>query len=175
MHVILIILDSIGLILGSMVAGFFCCWLLWSGFRLVNHPEWGPPFVLVPAALALAGRLPNSEFLVMTVIFASLAVVPFCREGLAWRARRLDPGRDGPAGQSEARPIEHLPAASLTFRRYPALAGCICEARPPNPDELKKVASRMLSETSAAQGPAPSFAAKRAVLRAARAALAGAG
>jgi hypothetical protein len=174
MHVILISLESIGLILGSMAAGMLCCWLLWSGFRLVNHPEWGPPLILIPAALALAGQLPRSEFLAMALIFASLAIIPFYREGLAWRAHRHDPGREGLLEPTERDPITPLPGTLLmTYQRYPAIAGCICEARRPNPAELKKVASRMLSETSTVRGAVSSFTTRRAALRAARAALSG--
>ena len=173
MYVILIILGSIALMIGSMAAGILSCWLLWSGFKRVGHPEWGPPIVLIPGAFALVGHLPVSEFLALTLIFAGLAVVPFCAEGLAWRARRDHRDHDGSQEQGEATTIDHLPNASDYSRRYPAIAGCICEARRPTPDELKKVALRTLRETFGARYPILGFSEKRAALRAAKAALEG--
>jgi hypothetical protein len=95
MHVILIILGSIALMAGSMIVGILSCWLLWIAFKRIGHPECGPPIVLVPVVLAVIGRLPTSEFLVLTMIFASLAVIPFCVEGLAWRAHTLHHENDG--------------------------------------------------------------------------------
>jgi hypothetical protein len=172
MGTVLVMLGSIGLIVGSLTAGILICWLLWSAFKLIRHPELGPPLVVIPAFLALTGRLPDSEFLAMTLIFAVLAVVPFCIEGLAWRARTLD--RDVSLMQAVAPAIDRLSTPAISYGRYPAIAGCICEARRPSPGELKRVASRVLHEAFAGQGPAPAFAEKRAALRAAKAALEGA-
>jgi|GEM_PF-973967 len=173
MYVILIILGSIALMIGSMAAGILSCWLLWSGFKRVGHPEWGPPIILIPGALALIGQFPVSEFLALALIFAGLAVVPFCAEGLAWRARRDHRDHDGSQEQGEVNAIDHLPNASDNYRRYPAIAGCIGEARRPTSDELKKVALRTLRETFGARYPILGFAEKRAALRAAKAALEG--
>lgn len=173
MYVILIVLGSIALMIGSMVAGILSCWVLWSGFKRIGHPEWGPPIMLIPGTLALIGQLPVNEFLALALIFAGLAVVPFCAEGLAWRARRDHRDHDGPQEQGEVKAIDHLLDASDDSRQYPAIAGCICEARRPTPDELKKVALRTLRETFGAQYPILGFAERRVALRAAKAALEG--
>lgn len=173
MHVILIILGSVGLMIGSMAAGILSCWLLWSGFKWMRHPEWGPPIVLIPGAFVLMGQLPASEFLALALIFAGLAVVPFCAEGVAWRARRS--GRDYAASpeQGAADAVDRLQNAAVYYRRYPAIVGCIYEARRPTPGELKKVASRTLRETFGARNQILGFAEKRAALRTAKAALEG--
>lgn len=155
MFVVRILVESVGLILGSMAAGIFACWLLWSAFRMVRHPEWGPPLVLVPCALALTGHLRVSEFLAMALIFAAVAVIPFCAEGRAWRGRA------------------RIATDATAYPRYPAIVACIGEARRPSPAELKRVAARMLREASDAKAPTAGFAARRAVLRSAKAALAG--
>jgi hypothetical protein len=59
--------------------------LLWSAFRLIRHPAWGPPIVIVPVILWAANMLPRSEFLRMTLVFALLVAIPFWVEGRAWR------------------------------------------------------------------------------------------
>ena len=172
MEAVQIIMESIGLIVGSLAAGVLMCWVPWSACKLIRHPEWGPLLVVVPIFLAVTGRLPNSEFFTLTLIIAGLAVVPFCVEGRAWRSRMLERDR-GVAEQVAHGAIDFLPATPASYRRYPAIAGCICEARQPNPEETKKVASRMLREAFADQSQQPSFAKRRAVLRAAKAALTG--
>ena len=85
MLILLVIVESIGLIVGSAVAAILLCWLLWSAFRLMRHPAWGPPIVVVPVALWAANILPPSEFLRMTLLFALFAAIPFWVEGRAWR------------------------------------------------------------------------------------------
>jgi uncharacterized membrane protein len=84
---ILLIVESIGLIVGSITAGILFCWVLWLAFRIIGHPAWGPPMIVVPIAFALAGKLPDSPFLKMALVFAIIAAVPFWFEGRAWRAR----------------------------------------------------------------------------------------
>jgi len=85
MHILLVIMESLGLIIGSIVAAILLCWSLWSAFRLVRHPAWGPPIVIVPAVLWAADMLPPSDFLRLTLVFALLAAIPFWVEGRAWR------------------------------------------------------------------------------------------
>ncbi|MGN6817825.1 MAG: hypothetical protein ACTHJR_04055 [Sphingomonas sp.] len=100
MHILSVIVESLGLIIGSVVAAILICWFLWSAFRLIRHPAWGPPIVVVPVILWAANMLPRSEFLRMTLVFALLAAIPFWVEGRAWRAawiERQDPGTGDPA------------------------------------------------------------------------------
>ncbi len=170
---ILIMAGSIGLMIGSMMAGVLVCWLLWSAFKVARHPAWGPPLILIPVILALAGRLPTSPFLVMTLIFASLGIVPFCLEGIAWRKRECLGDSDHPARLASFTPIARSPNPKVPTRRYPAITGCIGEGRTADPAELKKVAARILKEGLGARQPRSGIAVKRAALRAAKVALEG--
>lgn len=90
MHMLLVIIESVGLIVGSAVAAVLLCWLLWRAFRLVRHPAWGPPIVIVPVVLWGIGMLPRSDFLRLTLVFAMLVAIPFCVEGRAWRTAWLE-------------------------------------------------------------------------------------
>lgn len=74
MWALLVIGESIGLIVGSLAAGILLCWSLWFIFKLLRHPAWGPPIVVAPALLALAGKLPHSEFLQLSLVFSVVAV-----------------------------------------------------------------------------------------------------
>jgi hypothetical protein len=166
---VLIIAQSIGSTLASAAAGILLCWSLWLVFRLVRHPHWGPPLILVPFACALAGLLPDSEFLRRTLIFAVASVGPFWVAGLIWRANRRE-YPNIPAGPADSTPVAGPP---LHYPRYPAIAACICENRRPSRGELKKVMVRIWREAFAARYPSPGFAERRRVVRAARAALEG--
>lgn len=165
-----VIAQTIGLTLASALAGILLCAALWLVFRLVRHPEWGPPLIIVPVALAVAGALPDSEFLHRTLIFAAAAVGPFYIAGLIWRAnRRKDTDRD-------AAPVAPPPGAAIPSDHpyhYPAIAACIREDRRPSPGELKKVTRRIWREVYADRDPAAGFAARRSALRAAKASLEG--
>jgi hypothetical protein len=88
-----IIIESIGLIVGSIAAAVALCWVFWTLFKLVRHPEWGPPLVLFILVLAFGGSLRNSEFLRMALMFAVITAALFWVEGRAWRARRAGPRR----------------------------------------------------------------------------------
>jgi 4-amino-4-deoxy-L-arabinose transferase-like glycosyltransferase len=87
MPMILTVGESIGLIIGSLAAAVLLCFVVWRLFKLMRHPEWGPPLLLVLVALAVAGKLPHSEFLDMVIVFAALAAIPLWFEGRAWRKR----------------------------------------------------------------------------------------
>ena len=162
-----VIAQTIGLTLASALAGTLLCAALWLIFRLVRRPEWGPPLILLPVALAMAGALPDSEFLHRTLIFAAAAIGPFWIAGLIWRAdRRANADRAAPV---IPRPDVVIPA---DLSSYPVIAACIREDRRPSPDELKKVTRRIWREVHAGRDPA-GFAARRSALRAARASLEG--
>ena len=90
MQILLVIVESIGLIVGSVAAAILLCWLLWHAFRLIRHPAWGPPIVVVPVILWAANMLPRSDFLRMTLVFALLAAIPVWVEGRAWRVAWIE-------------------------------------------------------------------------------------
>jgi hypothetical protein len=172
MNVMLIMIGAIALMAGSMIAGILSCWLLWSVFRRVGHPEWGPPIMLLPVGLALAGQLPKNDFLVLSLVFASLGIIPFCAEGIAWRKRQLNHDCPRPHGRSIG--TQDL-SGPKTYLCYPAIVGCICEERRATPIEVKRVAARILREAIGARQADLSFARKRIALLAAKVALEGSG
>lgn len=181
MQLILMVVEAIGLIIGSLAAAVFLCWCLWYAFRLVLHPEWGTSIVLMLLLLAFPGDLPKSQFLDMTLTFAAVAAMPLWFAGRAWRKERP---------QNLVRPSEQAVAPSpstaiastetlLSPQLYPAITACICEERPPTREEIHVVASRLWREGFAQrfgkQTMPASFAARRALVRAATAALTGRG
>jgi hypothetical protein len=87
MVMIVLAVQSIALVFGSLLAGVALCALLWMLFRLVGHPAWGPPLVILLIPITLLGWLPRSEFLSFTLIFAVVAALPFWAEGRAWWKR----------------------------------------------------------------------------------------
>ena len=88
MQLILMVVEAIGLVVGSLAAAVLLCWFLWYAFRLVLHPEWAVSVVLMLLLLAFAGELPKSQFLDMTLTFAVVAAVPLWFAGRAWRKQR---------------------------------------------------------------------------------------
>jgi hypothetical protein len=179
MQLILIAGEAIGLVVGSLAAAFLLCWSLWYAFRLVLHPEWAVSAVLVLLVPILAGVLPKSPFVDMTLAFALVAAAPLWFAGRAWRGQI---GSNlGDQRKPSVKPRAHQPVTSatpaLSSRLYPAMTACICEARPPTRDEVHVLAARLWREGYAQYlGPqtAPaSFAARRRLVRAATAALSG--
>jgi drug/metabolite transporter superfamily protein YnfA len=166
MYMVLVIAQTIAFTVATAAAGILLCWSLWLLFRLIRHPAWGSPLVLIPLALAMAGKLPESEFIRRMLTFAAAAAGPFCIAGLVWRANRRDHPRVGAISSPRDDPPPH-------YLLYPAIAACICEARHPSPGELKRVTRRIWCEAYAARYPTPGFAEWRTALRAARAALDG--
>ncbi|NIJ19812.1 energy-converting hydrogenase Eha subunit B [Sphingomonas naasensis] len=73
------ILESVGLILGSLAAALLLCGLLWWSFRLIGHPGWAGPFTLLLIPLAFV--LPGMPFVDMAVIFTLLFAIPLWIEG----------------------------------------------------------------------------------------------
>lgn len=181
MQLILMVVEAIGLIVGSLAAAVLLCWFLWYSFRLVMHPEWGVSMVLMLLLLALAGELPKSQFLDITLTFVVVAAVPLWFAGRAWREEGRQhfakpPEQDGAPSAGEAiAPTE----TAVSPRLYPAITACICEERPPTRDEIRVVASRLWREGFAqrfeSQTIPVSFAARRTLVRAATAALSGQG
>lgn len=177
MELILIAVEAIASTIGSLAAAGLLCWLLWYAFRLVSHPEWGAVAVLMLLGLALLGALPKSEFMKMTLMFAVIAAVPLWIAGRAWHRQCLQKpdeslvsNHDAPAAPMESAPL---------FDVYPAISACIRENRSPTRNEVHVVAARLWREGLAQRFGSPSqpasFAARRVVLRTARAALSGGG
>jgi hypothetical protein len=179
MQLILMAVEAIGLIVGSLASAVLLCWFLWYAFRLILHPEWGVSVVLMLLVLAFAGALPKSQFLEMTLMFTLVAALPLWFAGRAWRrecpqklVRRSEQGAVPSPGKTIV-PTEPV----LSLRLYPAITACICEERPPTRDEIHVVASRLWREGFAQrfgkQTTPASFAARRMLVRAATAALSG--
>lgn len=85
MIVMLIIGKAIVLILGSLAAAALFCWLCWSAFKLVRHPELGVPLCLLALLVAWGGLFAHSQFLRLVVVYTSLAAIAMWPAGLAWR------------------------------------------------------------------------------------------
>jgi drug/metabolite transporter superfamily protein YnfA len=174
----LIVAQSIGSTVASAVVGVAFCWSLWHLFKQIRHPEWGPALVALLIALALTGRLPDSEFLRRALVFAAALAGPFWVAGLIWRANqrvrtRTHPRKQDRPPQAESADFAAVGRVGQPPRRYPVIVACICEDRLPSPGELKHVASRISREALFGRHSASGFAARRTALRAARAALAG--
>ena len=99
MHTILVMITSIGLVVGGLAAAAALCWLLWQVFTPLRHPEWAPAVILVLAGLGVTGNLPDSQFLHMALAYAVAAAIPLWMEGRAWRRHRAaglaEPGLPG--------------------------------------------------------------------------------
>jgi len=177
MYLLRIGLESIALIIGSLLAAILLCWLLWFLFRLLRHPAWSALAILALVALACTGRLPASPFLQMVLAFAALGAIPLWSEGKAWRRRAQDNAlwRRRSAAPGKAAPAKVIPSPG--YRRYPAIIACIGEDRKAERAEIHMVAARIWRETCQAQGMradvTPSFAFRRRLLRAARRATSG--
>ncbi|GHH25102.1 hypothetical protein GCM10008023_38050 [Sphingomonas glacialis] len=181
MPLILMVVEAIGLVIGSLTATVLLCWFLWCAFRLVRHPEWGASVILILLLLAFAGELPKSQFLNMTLMFAVLAAVPLWFAGRAWRKESVQQLVNSAEQGVAPSPREAIASTEtvLSPRLYPAITACICEERPPTRDEIHVVASRLWREGFAqrfgSQTMPASFAARRVLVRAATAALSGPG
>jgi len=179
MQLILMVLEAIGLTVGSLAAAVLLCWFLWYAFRLVLHPELGVSVVLILLLLAFAGEFPKSQFLDMTLTFAVVAAVPLWFAGRAWRKQRRQ-GSNSTRPQlvePETSEVVIPPQSAQSPWSYPAITACIGQERYPTRDEIHLVASRLWREGLAlrfgSQSAPASFAARRVLLRAAMTALSG--
>ena len=177
MHLLLIGLESVTLVFGSLATAIMLCWLLWLLFRLVRHPAWAAWAILVLVALACTGHLPANQFLQMVLAFAALGAIPLWTEGRAWRRRVRDDALWRRSAMSKiAAPANAIPKRP-GYGRYPAIVACIGQDRQAERAEIRMVAARIWRETYQAQATrsnaTPSFAIRRRVLRAARYAMSG--
>lgn len=85
MQFIILVLESIGLIMGSLVAALLLCLGLSHLLRLARHPDWIllPAIAIVPTAFLLS----DSEFVRMTAILAMLMAIPLWIEDHPWPFR----------------------------------------------------------------------------------------
>ena len=79
--------EAIVAVLGGLAAALVLTWLGWTAFKIVRHPEWGPPAMLVVLVAVSGGALRSSDFLRMAVLFSAIAGILVWAEGGAWRSR----------------------------------------------------------------------------------------
>lgn len=95
MWIVLDVLESIGLILGSLLVATFLCLAVWHFLVRLRHPELGP-FVLVAVGVAALFLNPPGAFLRMVVAFTIAGALPVAIQGFSWRAdKRHGPPRNG--------------------------------------------------------------------------------
>lgn len=90
-----IVVEAVGSIIGSIAAAALFCMLCWNCFKIVRHPEWGTPLVLVIVAITCSATVLRSEILAMAFMFSAIAAAICWSEGRAWRGQR--PVGDGKA------------------------------------------------------------------------------
>lgn len=78
--------EAILVVFGGVAAATVLCWLGWTAFKIVRHPEWGPPTIFSLLILALGGP-EQSEFLRMVALFSAIVAIVTWSEGGAWRNR----------------------------------------------------------------------------------------
>ncbi|MBV1687967.1 hypothetical protein KRR38_09840 [Novosphingobium sp. G106] len=90
MTLLLIIGKSAALIVGALLIAALFCWLCWSTFKLVRHPEIGVPLCLAGLFLAWGNTFTSSAFLCIVAVDAALGAAMLWPLGLAWRRRLID-------------------------------------------------------------------------------------
>jgi hypothetical protein len=177
MQLLLIGLESVVLVFGSLAAATLMCWLLWFFFRWLRHPAWAALPILVLVALACTGHLPASPFLQMLLAFAALGAIPLWTEGRAWRRRTRDDELWSRPTTLEKAAHAHGAPNRPGCGRYPAIVACIGEDRKAERAEVRMVAARIWREAYQLQATqsnsTPSFAQRRRILRAAIYAMSG--
>ncbi|MDP5281123.1 hypothetical protein Q9Q95_19520 [Sphingomonas sp. DG1-23] len=177
MHTVLMIAAPIGLVAGGLALTVLLSCLLWQVLKPVRHPEWAPIVIVVLLVLAVTGVLPRSDLLNMVLAFSAVATIPLWIEGRAWRRRRPEAGRSRRRAVPAPKPLP-VATGDRSYPLYPAITACLSEGRRPDHDEIRIVASRMWREGFALRfaphAQTASFAARRLLLRATKAALAGA-
>jgi hypothetical protein len=87
MNMLDIAFEAITAVLGGLAAALVLTWLGWTAFKVVRHPEWGPPAMLVLLVAVSGGALRSSDFLRMVVLFSAIAGMLVWAEGGDWRER----------------------------------------------------------------------------------------
>lgn len=181
MQVILIVASATGLIVGSLAFASLFCWVFWDVGKAFRHPEWVAWAVLTVLALSLAGKLPNSEFARLALLFSLVGAVPLWFAGRAWR-RQQDQNFEEikmqrarlEATRSEDQAIREPPSWT-----YPVITACLSEDRSPTRDERNQLARRLwleaLERRVRSAPKAATFGERRILSRATDAALRGHG
>ena len=183
MAILGMILGSVAMTLGSLIAAFLLNWVFWRAGMLLRHPDWGTALLLPTIGLVLVERLVSGQFLVLTGVIAGLFSIGFWAEGRAWRRRNSSVQGPHPSPQdlpqskksSAALSTQAVPESSSHPRVYPALTSCIGEARRAHPAEVKIVAARMRRELFSRREQIADFGVRRKIIRTARRALEGDG
>lgn len=113
MNMLGIAFEAIVAVLGGLAAALVLTWLGWTTFKLVRHPEWGPPAVLILLVIVLGNALRSSDFLRMVVLFGAIAGILVWAEGGAWRARHASKRRNA---SPDAHPSSERDALQSTRR-----------------------------------------------------------
>ena len=92
MSIIMTIVASFALIVGSLTCAVLIAAGLWLALRRIGHPGWAALPILALVVIALFGWLPNSEFVKLTVAFAVVLAIPIWLEGRGWQARHPEHG-----------------------------------------------------------------------------------
>jgi hypothetical protein len=74
---------------GGLAAAIVATALAWTLFKIVDHPEWGCP-VLVLTIVAAARGMPQNHFLQMMTFFLAIASLIIWHEGAEWRRRQRE-------------------------------------------------------------------------------------
>ena len=182
LQLVFIVIGASALVVGSLLAAALLCWILWSLFKVMRHPQWAAGAIAALVVLAIVGELPRSQFLSLSLMFAALAASPMWSAGRSWRVRSVPRVANThlrcvePEKAQAQVPVEKNACPSRRAM-YPALAACIGENRRPTRAETHIVASRLRQEDLAGRfsphSSQKTFAARRALLRAANAALSG--
>lgn len=179
MQLILIVASAVGLIVGSLTFAALFCWVFWDVGKAFQHPEWVAWAALSVLALSLAGKLPNSEFARLALLFSLVGAVPLWFAGRAWR-RHHDKGYEVTKMQrtrlQEFRSVGDA-VTDPTRWDYPVLTACVSNDRAPTREERKQLARRLwleaLEKRSAMSPRNATFAERRILSRAAEATLYG--
>ena len=181
MQLVFIVIGASALVVGSLLAAALLCWILWSLCKVIRHPQWAAGAIAALVVLAILGELPRSQFLSLSLMFAALAASPMWSAGRAWRQRSIPRVANvhlrcvGPGKEKAQVSVEN--ACPSRRAMYPAIAACIGENRRPTRAETHIVASRLrqegLGDRFSPHSSQKTFAARRALLRAANAALSG--
>lgn len=83
MYTLLVVLESLSLVIGSIVSAMLVGYALWLLFRFIGHPELSAVVLLIAIPLAVAAS--TSPFVRMTAFFAVVVAVPLWFVGREWR------------------------------------------------------------------------------------------